>query len=302
MAGVSPIPLAADVVAYVREVFDVANQRVTARLDRMPTTHEETLDFALIDALAEARGPHVTTTGTVVDIDAHFVGGGWHWERWEIADIGIIVNFRRADVLLRTKVVLLQSKRLYPREAEFVEDLGLTRPGGFGSLMLQSLPATLGQRLFRFDDTCRYRALQVGDDQWQAIAKYESELGLPVHYMLYHPRVIPSEARIPVTLPFVPSISPIVVGIRVISTSSMHSLTQTFPRNYAPAFGDLRGDHAQPGLGMPDFMIDEVLSCHEGYVADDGLQNPGLQRVFNQRSGPIAAAIRIDINLPEEGS
>src|SRR6266542_267828 len=40
MAGVSPIPLAADVVAYVREVFDVANQRVTARLDRMPSTRD----------------------------------------------------------------------------------------------------------------------------------------------------------------------------------------------------------------------------------------------------------------------
>jgi hypothetical protein len=300
MTTVVPIPLAPDVVAYIRAVFDLANERVTARLDRMPTTHEETLDFAVIDALAEARGPHLAPSGTVVDIDAHFVGGGWHWNRWEIADLGLIVNFRRADTLLRTKVVLLQSKRLYPREAEFTEDLGLTRPGGFGSLMQQSLPATIGPRVFRFDTTCRYRALQVGDDQWQAIAKYESEFGLPVHYMLYHPRSIPSEAAIPVVLPVAPSGDPIVVGIRVLSAAFMRSLTGTFSRNYAPAFGELCSDQVQPGTRLPDFMVDEVLTCREGYVADDGIQNPGLQRVFNQRTAPIAAAIRIDINLPEQ--
>jgi hypothetical protein len=296
--ALAPIPLAPDVVSYLREVFDLANERVTARLDRMPTTHEETLDFALIDALAEARGPHLAMSGTVVDIDAHFLGGGRHWDRWEIADLGLIVNFRQAGTLLRTKVVLLQSKRLYPREAEFTEDLGLTRPGGFGSLMQQSLPATIGPRVFRFDHSCRYRALQVGDGQWQAIAKYESEFGLPVHYMLYHPRAIPSEATIPVVLPIVPNSDPLIVGVRVISATSMRSLTETFPRNYAPSFGELQGDSTQPGMRLPDFVIGEVLACREGYVADDGIQNPGLQRVFNQRNAPIAAAVRIDINLP----
>jgi hypothetical protein len=294
----SPIALEPEVLTYIREVFDLANARVTSRLDRMPTTHEETLDFALIDALSEAHGPHITTLGTVVDIDAHFVGSGWHLERWEIADLGIIVTFRRAGTLLRTKVVLLQSKRLYPREAEFTEDLGLTRPGGFGSLMIPSLPATLGTRTFRFDGTCRYRALQVGDDQWQAIARYESEYGLPVHYLLYHPRSIPCESVIPVALPVTQSHDSIRVGSRVLPALTMRTLTQEFSRNYAPAFDEIRGEASAPGIGLPDFMVDEVLTCRVGYVAEDGLQNPGLQRVFNQRAAPIAAAIRIDINLP----
>jgi hypothetical protein len=293
-----PIPLEPDVLAYVREVFDLANVRVTSRLDRMPTTHEETLDFALIDALAEARGPHITGSGTIVDIDAHFVGGGRHLERWEIADLGLIITFRRAEHLLRTKVVLLQSKRLYPREAEFTEDLGLTRPGGFGSLMMQSLPATIGPRVFRFDGTCRYKALQVGDDQWKAIGDYESSYALPVHYMLYHPASMPCEAEIPVTVPFVASSDPIAVGTRVISAATMRSLTGVFPRNYAPAFDELRAETSAPGIGLPGFIVDEVLACREGYVADDSINNVGLQRVFNQRSAPIAAAIRIDINVP----
>jgi hypothetical protein len=292
------IELEPQVLEYIREVLDQANARVTSRLDRMPTTHEESLDFALIDALSEAHGPHITTQGTVVDIDAHFVGGGWHWERWEIADIGLIVTFRRAGSLLRTKVVLLQSKRLYPREAEFTEDLGLTRPGGFGSLMIPSLPATLGERTFRFDGSCRYKALQVGDDQWQAIARYESQYGLPVHYLLYHPRSVPAESTIPVTVPLVQQQDAISVGARALPASTMQALTTSFPRNYAPAYDEIRDGSAAPGAGLPDFMIDEVLACRAGYVVEDGIENPGLQRVFNQRAAPIAAAVRIDINLP----
>lgn len=294
----APIDLAPDVLAYIRELFETANERVTSKLDRMPTTHEETLDFALIDALADGRGPHLTQSGTIVDIDAHFVGGGWHWARWEIADIGLIINFRSGDVLLRTKVVLLQSKRIYPREAEFTEDLGLARPGGFGSLMVPSLPASIGARLFRFDSTCRYKALQVGDDQWRAITSYENEYGLPVHYMLYHPRVLPSEMAIPVHLPISPPLTPLSVGTRVLSATRLRALSASFARNYAPSYDELSAGRQELGFGLPDFIVDEVLACREGFVVEDGIANPGLQLVFNQRNAPIAAAIRIDINIP----
>jgi hypothetical protein len=110
------IPVPVDIVDYVRHTFQTANSHVAARLDRMPTVHEETLDFALIDSLAVASGPHLVPSGVVVDLDVHFVGGGQHWQRWEVADIGLIINFRLAGALLRTKIVLLQSKRMYPRE------------------------------------------------------------------------------------------------------------------------------------------------------------------------------------------
>ena len=131
----APVPLPADVVEYVSETFRLANDAAAGRLDRMPKTHEENLDFAFIDSLASATGSHVVSSGVVVDFDIHFVGGGHHWERWEVADLGLIVNFRRTGRLIRTKVLLLQSKRLYPIEADFVEFRGLARMGGFGSLM-----------------------------------------------------------------------------------------------------------------------------------------------------------------------
>src|SRR5690625_3319638 len=122
----APVPLPADVVDYVTRTFGLANDAVSSRIDRMPTTHEENLDLTFIDALASATGPHVVRSGVVVDFDIHFVGGGAHWgDRWEIADLGVIVNFRRSGSLIRTKVLLLQSKRLYPVETDFVEFRGL---------------------------------------------------------------------------------------------------------------------------------------------------------------------------------
>jgi hypothetical protein len=121
--------------------------------------------------------------------------------------------------------------------------------------MQRSLPAAVGPRTFRFDSTCRYKALQVGDDQWQAIANYEAEFALPVHYMLYHPRSIPSEAAIPVSLPYAPPKEPIVVGTRVMAAASMRALATTFPRNYAPAFSEIKDDRSQLGINLPGFMV-----------------------------------------------
>ncbi|MFC8718047.1 hypothetical protein [Kitasatospora sp. NPDC057198] len=262
--------------------------------------HEEALDLAFVDAVAEAQGPHLTTSGTIVDIDIHFVGGGGHWEqRWEVADIGFIVNFRRSGTLLRTKVVLLQSKRLYPREAEFTEYKGVVRPGGFGSLMQPSLPATLGPRTFRFDESCHYKALQVGDRQWQSISQYENSYGLPVHYMLYHPHSMPTEASIPVVVPLGAPSGPAKVGVRVLPAGCLRNLTSDFARNRAPSYRDLQNEYGEVGIRLPQFVVDRVLSCFEGYVVDDGDENEGLRRVFNLRSAPIAAAVRIDINIPE---
>jgi hypothetical protein len=72
--------------------------------------------------------PRTLTSGWTVRIATHYLGGGRHygewngWERrWEVADIGVLVMFREAGKLRRTKVALLQSKRLYPDEQEFEE-------------------------------------------------------------------------------------------------------------------------------------------------------------------------------------
>ncbi len=166
---IETIDLPGDVIEYIRTVFASAHDGVAARLEGQPNVHEEALDMALISFISTSCGPHRTASDTVVDIDVHFVGGGWHIKRWEVADIGLLIIFRRRGQVLRRKVVLLQSKRLYPREVEFVETHGLAWPGGFGSLarMADGDGDIRALRTFRFDEECRYKALQLGDIQWQ---------------------------------------------------------------------------------------------------------------------------------------
>jgi len=69
-------------------------------------------------------------------------------------------------------------------------------------------------------------------------------------------------------------------------------------RNYAPSFRNLAGPAAAPGTPLPDFMVDDVLGCREGYVPEDFDHDQGVNRIFNLRTAPISAAIVIDIDLP----
>lgn len=296
-----PIPLPADVVDYVTDAFLRANVAASSRLDRMPTMHETNLDFAFIDALAASAGPHLSPSGVIVDFEVHFVGGGRHWDgRWEVADIGLLINFRRSGALVRTKVILLQSKRLYPTDSEFVEFRSLHRLGGFGSLMEPSwLPAS-APRTFTFTADCRYKALQVGDEQWAAIRSYEEHHSIPVHYLLYHPSTIPYSQEVPTRFPVAEPIASPRVGARVMSSSDLRAASTLSPRNSAPSFAELSQGSDAPGSPVQVFVRDEVLTCRQGYVADPGVSDPGLFAVFNQRGAPIAAAVRFDIDVPED--
>lgn len=300
---VDPIQLPGDVVDYINSTFAVANREVSQRLDRMPTTHEEMLDVALIDAISLASGPHVVASGAVVDVDIHFLGGGRHFGRWEVADIGLILNFRRGRTLLRTKVVLFQSKRLYPipGEEDFVDERGLTRVGGFGSLMDPSPLAAMERRTFHFQKRSRYKAMHSGDTQWNAILEYEETFKIPVYYLLYHPSRLPYARELPLRVP-IPrrSSRPPRVGARVLPAKVVRERSSS--SNTVPSFSDLCGPDKLPGRRVEEFVTEEVLACREGYIADEPRTDQGLFTLFNQRSGPIAAAIRFDIDLPEEAT
>jgi hypothetical protein len=293
----SPIELSGDVIDYIRSIFVIANDKLCDRVGQQPNVHEESLDLAFLDAISSYSGPHRTVSDTVVDIDVHFVGAGWHLERSEVADIGIIATFRRLSALLRTKVLLLQSKRLYPREADFVEAHGFPRPGDFMYLVPPGGRDIRSPRSFRFDLECCYRALQVGDRQWAAIAEFERRHEIPVHYLLYHPGDVPSEVVVPVQLPLPERRAPS-VGTRVMSAAAVRSGTATHPRNYAPSFQELAGSATEPGTSMPEFMVDDLLGCREGYVPENFSSNLGIQSIFYARDWPIVSAILIDIDLP----
>jgi hypothetical protein len=83
-----------------------------APLDPQPTPRRSTLF------------PSMTTTTTILIQPVHGIGSGplRHWRSWEVADIGVLVMFRRKGKLYKSKSALLQSKRLYPNEQPFEED------------------------------------------------------------------------------------------------------------------------------------------------------------------------------------
>src|SRR3954452_17592083 len=106
--------LPSDVVEKVRAIFAACNVRRTELLSMNPNTQEEWLDHTWISEAVQFSSPHVLSSGWVVKVEAHFLGGMRHYRRWEIADIGVLVHLRLGPGDRRSKVVLLQSKRLYP--------------------------------------------------------------------------------------------------------------------------------------------------------------------------------------------
>ena len=53
-------------------------------------------------------------------------------------------------------------------------------------------------------------------------------------------------------------------------------------------------------MQIQEFVRDEVLTCRQGYIAEPNTNDVGLDAVFNRRGAPIAAAIRFDIDVPED--
>ncbi len=67
-----------------------------------------------------------------------------------------------------------------------------------------------------------------------------------------------------------------------------------------PSLADLANPSGLPSYGwrIEDFICDEVLACHHGHEYQS-IREDRMWRLFNRRSGPIAAAIAITIESPE---
>ncbi len=303
-----PFPIPDDVREWVRSVFSSCNARVTGKLDRLPTTHETSLDLSLIEALSQISAPVRTPSGHLVRIDVHFLGGGRHFGTWEVADIGALLIYRSGTEVVRTKVALLQSKRLYPVEQAFEEDSPLTYATGFGRLNTsdEEFLRVTTQRKFSFLRRGLYAATAIGDPQWRAIEGYEQRYAIPVYYNLYHPSAVPSHAYLPANSAAARAHSTVGIGCRVIPATRLRSALAHKAVGSVPSFSDLHKsprcrlglDAAGPGWRLENFFADELLQCSTGYIAGSAT-DPGLTAVFTQRGAPIAAAIAITVAAPE---
>lgn len=297
-----------DVRTWLYSAFRNCNEQSSAQLTNMPTTHEPALDMTLITQLSQQESPVRLSSGWIVSIDTHFLGGASRFYRWEIADIGILVMFRRAGELVRSKVALLQSKRLYPNEQELDEDREPEYRMGFGRLYQSEAwwASVIEERTFSFAEGSQYKALKIGDDQYRHIAEYEEAHSIPVYYLLYNPWSIPWTKRIPSRGNGLPAAG-CEVGCRVVPASNLrHSMAARAGRT-TPSYSDLKrlleapftSGHSRAGWRLEDFVVDLLLGCRVGYVAEDLLQDEGLERVFYRRTGPIAAALAVTVDAPE---
>jgi len=307
VAKVQPMPVPDDVRSWIRNVFADCNAAVAAKMTRVPTVHETSLDLTFIERLSSHATPVRFDSSWLVRIDAHYLGGGRHFGEWEVADIGVLIIFRQGNKIVRTKVGLLQSKRLYPDEQHFSEDEAIDYMIGFGRLMRIAEDSFLNvtePRTFTFSGSSRYKAFRVGDHQFEAIRKYEKQYRIPVHYLFYHPLTLPYQQVIPITAAASPSSEPCEVGCRVMAAAAVNKSIGKFDKGYSPQYDDLRSIPTPateggkwPGWRLEQFVVDRLMDCHEGHIAVNE-QDEGLYLVFNRRSGPIAAAVAITFELP----
>jgi hypothetical protein len=308
-----PVPIPADVRDWLRSVFAGCNEQVSGTMTRMATIHEVPLDMTFIQHFLSVSAPRRFDSGWTAEISTHYLGGGRHFgewpdwpRRWEIADIGMLVVFRQGGQVLRSKVALLQSKRLYPIEQEWHEDIPPDYAVGFARLFHDDddWAAVTESRRFSFTEESQYRALLTGAPQYNAIASYEQANDIPVYYLLYNPWKLPSSVVVPL-VGDVELTGPCEVGCRVVPARQLHNMLAGQAPGYSPAYRDLHGSLGEPftpaahpaGWRLEHFVTDLLLECHTGYIAESRVDR-GLNYIFNRRSGPIAAAIAVTLDAP----
>ncbi|MBC5786373.1 hypothetical protein H8N03_25775 [Ramlibacter sp. USB13] len=255
--------------------------------------------MTFVEQLSQYAGPRVVAPGWAVRIDVHYLGGLRHFYGWEIADIGVMVFAKQSQSLVAKKVALLQSKRLYPDNGVVNEESPEDYRIGLGNLLpSQSAKSLALTHTFKFTADSKYRALKVGDHQYQAIEKYEEENDLDVHYLLYNPWKVPSSYTFPVqgSIALGPKGNG---GCRVVRADALRKALSTQANGYSPSFKDIAGAFkSQPpgdaGWRVENFISNLLLKCKEGTLFES-LDQENIFNLFNRRSGPIAAAVAVTV-------
>jgi hypothetical protein len=305
-----PLSLPPPVLNWIRGVFAEVNHRSATKLSRNANVWETSLDMTVIEQLSQFTAPFRFPSNWIVRLETHYLGGGRYWGKWEIADLGILIVFRKRGRVLATKVALLQSKRLYPDEIHNAsEDHELDYQIGFGRLLESDSEyrSIVKPRTFHFSQMSRYRALEYGGEQYKAILKYTVDTNIGVYYLLYNPLALPWTVSLPVMDDTAPKSTEDNVCCRVIAAVNMDVKlgAASLAGADSPSFAQICGTDTYKldadNWRLETFVADLVLGCKEGYLAGKTpFEDEGLFRVFNGRSGPISAAISVTIDAPDE--
>jgi hypothetical protein len=297
------IVLPEDVRITLNRIFSDCNSTVSRQISIFPNTHEETLDQLLVTHLAQMQGPIKFGSGWVMRLDAHFIGGGRHYRTWEVADIGLMVVFRRKGKIVRSKIAFLQSKRLYASTQKFKAIDPYYRMGMGRLLVTDDEHQELVERkTIKFSESCRYKAIQTNDDQYNAMERFSSAHDVEIFYLFYNPIEVPWAIESPVEE--LPKIQSNHVGCRVVPRQILDQGLKSRARNYSPTYAEvksittekLEGTDTSAGWRWEYFVNELFVACKKGKI-DDSPNFEVLLNLMNQKSSPISSAISISFDL-----
>ena len=259
-----------------------------------------------ISYFSRHQTPVLLPCNWVIRIDAHFIGGGKHFQTWEVADIGLMIVFRRRGRVVKSKLALLQSKKLYADSLKYSEESKYYRRFGLGRLLVpdEDHLELIKNKLLVFKENSKYKAFKKESEQQNAMSHFERRWDTKMYYLFYNPAVIPHSVKMPMEEN--PPIPENAIGCRVIPKDQLESALNCKMSGYTPSYKDLRdglptelsGQDFTAGWRLENFVSDLMVECKEGLV-DDSANFESLLILMNQKSLPMSCALSITFDIQD---
>lgn len=287
-----------DAVDWVRSVFAEANRQSTQRLINLPNIRETSLDDGLVEAITVNSAPRLLASGAGVELHVHNIGGLRRIGQWETADIAVLVFVYRGSNLVVQKIGLLQSKRLYPSNGDVDDNDPVGFRYGLNGMFHRDGKSPLSKlrRKFEFNDASVYGQIKAGTEQLDTIDDFNKRFGEAIYYLLYNPPDLPSTVHYPLTEArrvFAPPL-----GCRVVRARDVHRIVRGMQAGQSPTVGQLQTSPKVANWQLEAWVADELLKCRVGQQFDES-KDEMIGQMIERRSGPIGAAIAVDIALPD---
>lgn len=288
-----------DAVNWVRTIFADANRATTERLMNVPNIRETSLDDGFIEAITPNSAPRRLASGSIVHLQVHNIGGLRRVQKWETADIAVLVFVSHLGKTVGQKIGLLQSKRLYPTNGDVDDSDPLSFMYGLNAMITRDDRAPTGGlfRTYDFDADSVYGAITAGDEQIETIDDFNNQFGEAIYYLLYNPSRLPSSISYPLrqrTRITKPSL-----GCRIFRASEVHAACGDFNVGQHPTIGAVQSKGKRSNWRIEAWVADLLLRCKVGQQFDESKRDM-IDRLVRRRSGPIGAAISVSIALRPE--
>ena len=198
------------------------------------------------------------------------------------------------------KIGLLQCKRLYPENYDVDADDPVGFMYGLNGLIDPPEVAIppLRRTIYKFTEDSIYGAIDRHDEQLNRISEFHEKFGESIFYLLYHPPEIPFERTLPAVSNHSVAFPPL--GPRVVRSSAIENILGEKTRTKSsPSFNEILHSSGDENWRLEIWTADLLLQCTVGrqYTKTD---QQLIDRLVRRRTGPIGAAVRINIDLSED--